>query len=155
MKTFEIEKDYQIVCEVKKTRNGFKHEATLLRSGYEIERTKICYYNRTWERFEFESVLRKLLDKTDILTKRRKNNFIEKASDKNREEIKKEFGLIGKIAGLGEVLGQNKKEKNDFKARIIKAGLENKGLIMPDDWDELDEKTKETRLNKVIAELGS
>jgi hypothetical protein len=33
---------------------------------------------------------------------------------------------------------------------MLKAGLSNKGLIMPEDWNELSEDEKEKRLNKVI-----
>jgi hypothetical protein len=39
------------------------------------EKAKCCYYNRTWERFEFETVISKLLDKTDRLTARQKAKF--------------------------------------------------------------------------------
>ena len=57
----------------------------------------------------------------------------------------------GIVAALGDLLGgDSKKDKNDWKARMIKAGLGDKGLIMPDDWDSLSEDEKETRLNKVI-----
>jgi len=62
-----------------------------------------------------------------------------------------EFGMIGKIAALGEVFGSTQKEKNDWKERMLKAGLGNKGLEMPEDWDKLDEDTKQARLDKVIA----
>lgn len=154
MKTFKIDKELTIVCEWKKTRNGFKHEATLLKNGSEIDRTKINYLNRTWESFEFKSVVEKLLDKTEALTERKKDNFLTRASDKAHEETRKEFGFIGAIAKMGEVFGKTKKEKNDWKARMLKAGLENKGLIMPDDWGSLTENEKEKRLNGVISELN-
>ena len=47
MKTFVINKRFAIVCEWKKTRNAFKHEAILLKDGLEAERAEICYQNRT------------------------------------------------------------------------------------------------------------
>lgn len=56
----------------------------------------------------------------------------------------------GIVAMLGEIFGTTQKEKNDWKARMLKAGLENRGLIMPDDWDTLSEDEKTRRLNKVI-----
>jgi hypothetical protein len=37
---------------------------------------------------------------------------------------------------------------------MIKAGLGNKGLEMPEDWDSLSEEEKERRLNNVIGELS-
>ena len=54
------------------------------------------------------------------------------------------------IAKLGDLFCQDKKEKNDWKKRMLMAGLENRGLSMPDDWNELSEDEKESRLNKVM-----
>ena len=60
MKLIKIDENTTIMCDVKDTRSGFKHEATLFINGNEIRKTKICYLNRTWERFQYESVLNKL-----------------------------------------------------------------------------------------------
>lgn len=61
---------------------------------------------------------------------------------------------VGMIASMGNIIaGDTVKEKNDWKARMIKAGYGDKGLIMPDDWDSLSEKEKEKRLDKVIKLL--
>ncbi len=49
------------------------------------------------------------------------------------------------IPKLGEVMTDNKKGSNDWKTRMLKAGLQDKGLIMPEE--------KETRLNGVIGVL--
>lgn len=55
------------------------------------------------------------------------------------------------VAKLGDIFNAgNEKASNDWKARMLKAGLEGKGLIMPEDWASLDEKTKAVRLNGVI-----
>jgi hypothetical protein len=63
MQSFQLNDEYTVFCEYKKTRSGFKHVATLLRNGQEIDSTKCCYINRTWERFTYQSVLCKLIDK--------------------------------------------------------------------------------------------
>lgn len=155
MKTFKINENLEAVCESKNTRNGFKHEATLLLNGIERESVKINYLNRTWESFEYESVLQKLLDKAgSLLSDDEKRDFIKNAQKKNREELDTHFGLIAGVAKLGEIFADTKKEKNDWKERMLKAGLENKGLIMPDDWETLTENEKETRLNGVIGVLA-
>jgi len=60
MKLFKINENVNIVCDSINTRSGFKHTATLFINGCERENTKICYLNRTWERFQYESVLKKL-----------------------------------------------------------------------------------------------
>lgn len=72
MKMFAISKHANVICEAKNTRNGFKHEATLILYGQECESVKINYQNRTWERYEYESVLSKLLDKTTNLDDQQK-----------------------------------------------------------------------------------
>ena len=62
MKTFRINDKLFIVCNYVKTRNGFKHTASLFENGLISSETKVCYLNRTWESFEFETVIEKLLD---------------------------------------------------------------------------------------------
>ena len=65
--------NYSIINESKITRNGFKHESTLYKKVkktnisfsqfefVELEKAKVFYINRTWERFQFESVMKKLI----------------------------------------------------------------------------------------------
>ena len=60
---------------------------------------------------------------------------------------------IAMIAKMGEIFGKTTKEKNDWKERMLKAGLENRGLMMPNDWETLNEDEKERRLNGAIAKL--
>lgn len=154
MKIFKINKELSIVCESKNTRNGFKHEAVLLKDGWkELEKTKICYLNRTWECFEYESVIQQLLGKIKPLTERKKANFLKRIERKTNARFKSNLNTIKMVASLGNVFGKTKKEKNDWKTRMLKAGLSDKGLIMPSDWDQLSEKEKEGRLNKVISVL--
>ena len=61
MKIFILNKKYSVVCDSKSTRYGFKHVASLCRNGIEIAETKINYLNRTWERFDYESILNKII----------------------------------------------------------------------------------------------
>lgn len=63
MQIFKINSKISIVCEAKSTRYGFRHEATILYNGSEYDKTKICYQNRTWERYTYESVLNKVAEK--------------------------------------------------------------------------------------------
>ena len=63
---------------------------------------------------------------------------------------------IATVMRLGDIFqsdkaGGNQKSRNDWKTRMLKAGLEGRGLIMPDDWDTLDEATKEARMDGVIG----
>ena len=153
MKTFRINKNLNVVCTTVNTRYGFKHEARLMNDGREIGFAKCCYYNRTWESYEYESVIQDLMRKTDILNKGQKTRFLNKISGKSKKETNRMFASIAMVAKLGEILTNDQKEANDWKERMLKAGLENKGLIMPDDWNQLDENEKTKRLNNVINHL--
>lgn len=57
-----------IICRSEKTRNGFRHIAEIQtrtsKKGYfyTLNTAKINYLNRTWERYNFESVIHKALE---------------------------------------------------------------------------------------------
>jgi hypothetical protein len=60
MRIFNLDNKYSVICNTKETRNGFKHEAVICINGYAGNvKTKICY--RTWERFTYEDVLKKVI----------------------------------------------------------------------------------------------
>jgi len=147
MKEFKINDEYNAICEWKKTRNGFKHEATLLRNGEEIISVKECYLNRTWESYEFETVLRKLLKKANILTEEERKDFLENGRMKEKERVDNLFGTISMVAKIGEIMCDDKKSANDWKKRMITAGLP---VTFPDDWETLSEEEKESRMNKAL-----
>ena len=61
-KTFKValSKDEYIFlhCSTQNTRYGFRHVCDFIAPGDRcFTRAKCCYYNRTWERFKYESVL--------------------------------------------------------------------------------------------------
>lgn len=162
MKTFKINDTYYIEAEYKKTRSAFKHTATLYKASSgigeeyipteEIESVKICYQNRTWERYEFEDVLHKLLDKAKITTEEQTKILLDNWASDNKKELDKKFGMIGVFAKMGEILTDTQEEKNNWKMRMLKAGL-GEGLQEPDDWNTLTEEVKTARLERVILEL--
>ena len=45
------------VCRWENTRYGFRHLVALMVNGYEVASAKKCYYNRTWERYGYESAI--------------------------------------------------------------------------------------------------
>ena len=51
--------DYTFYCESQGTRYGFRHLCHVFKNGVHVADSKCCYYNRTWERFTFQSVLNK------------------------------------------------------------------------------------------------
>lgn len=157
MENFKINDELTVACEWKKTRTAFKHVATLRRGWQALNEVKICYLNRTWESYEFESVLDKLAgDKgtKNLLTAEELETFKDKIKngwrEESDEETKKSFGIIGAIASLGGMMSEDKAGANKWKARMLKAGL---NLEMPEDWDTLSEDEQEKRLNNVINKL--
>jgi hypothetical protein len=55
---------------------------------------------------------------------------------------------VGAAAKMGEIFTDSQAEANKWKLRMLRAGIP--GLSIPDNWDELSEDAKQTRLDKVI-----
>ena len=60
--TLPNNKTITFICHTENTRYGFRHLCRNLEDSGEYT-TKRCYYNRTWERFEYESVLEDAIEK--------------------------------------------------------------------------------------------
>lgn len=73
MRIFNLNENYSVVCNSEATRNGFRHLATLTRGSHEIAKAKASYQNRTWECYEFETVLLKIVN--DNFEGQEKENF--------------------------------------------------------------------------------
>jgi hypothetical protein len=150
-KLFTVNEHITISCRAEKTRSGFRHLASLLIDGWISGTAKVCYQNRTWERFEFQTVIK-------ALARKEGSTEVEKAIRDYAENYKEDdsmFRSIAAIAALGSIMTNTQAEANDWKARMIKAGLGNQGLEIPDDWDTLTEDEKTRRLDAVIHELGA
>lgn len=78
MDLFKINKSMNVVCRSEKTRSGFRHIAELYLNGSAIEKATASYVNRTWERFTYQSVIIKLIEKSERLTQRQKTLFLKK-----------------------------------------------------------------------------
>lgn len=150
METFTLPEDFIIACRSEGTRYGFRHLAELTHNGREVAKDKACYYNRTWERYTFETVIHGVIDKYfDEVTAKAYKEIVDKQA---LGDIEQSFKMIGVIAKLGEVFTDKPEEQNKWKRRMLEAGLS--GLDFPEDFDDLPEEEKENRLNMVIAELG-
>lgn len=150
MKTFEITDNIKIEAEYYETRYSWGHKAWIYLNGREVGYKKITYYNRTWERFEFESILYSVIEKSS-LSKEQKE--LSKTWVKSYEPGNP-FKTVAMVAKLGDLFGTTQKEKNDWKARMLKAGIPDGALQMPDDWNELTEDEKERRLNGAIEAIA-
>lgn len=61
---------------------------------------------------------------------------------------------VAMVAAFGNVLCNTDKEKNDWKLRMMKAGLGNRGLSIPDDFDSLPEAEKTRRLDAALKAIS-
>ncbi len=58
--------------------------------------------------------------------------------------------VVKACAAIGTVLCESEKEKNKWRVRMIKAGLEKYGVSFPEDWDLLTEAEKTKRLDAAL-----
>lgn len=61
---------------------------------------------------------------------------------------------VAMVAKISSLFCNTPKETNDWQMRMLKAGLGNRGLIMPDNWNELSEEEKSKRLNQAIGVMA-
>jgi tRNA G18 (ribose-2'-O)-methylase SpoU len=144
-KTFKINDNIEIECKRQNTNYGFRHVATLFKNDHELNMVKCCYYNRTWESFEFESVIHKLANKAKNLTEDEKQQIM---NFDNTENELKPLKMLSAIMQMTDLFNDDIKQKNDSKLRMLKAQM-GEALILPDDWENLDEQIKSQRLNKI------
>lgn len=52
---------FTLVCEFWTARNSWGHKVTLYQSTKIIGRAKVRYYNRTWERYQFQSIIKSVI----------------------------------------------------------------------------------------------
>ena len=132
-----------IKCWTTDQRDGFTHYAQIWRDGESISSARVKYYNRTWEAFEYESVI---------------NNAIDKAPKELQAELT--AGLTGKpeqagseqalgaILALGDIVSKSEAERNSWRLRMLLATY-GEALQVPDDWEKLPEAIKTERLDKI------
>ena len=158
MKIFKITPKIEVVCTSESTRSGFRHLATLFIDGQEHSTDKCTYQNRTWESYDFQSVLHRIITRSDLTTEDKNVclKFIEKGHHEGQpSDVDRMMNRVTGIANLAEVFCDTQKEKNNWKLRMLKAGLESKGLIVPEDWESLSEEQKQERLDAVIKLAGA
>lgn len=104
-------REYSFYCHTTSTRNGFCHTVETLADGSWLRDTKISYINRTWERFDYETALKRAIEKCKAEDREQLNEIIierkyqeehekcekflsafkseyDKLSDKNKEILK-------------------------------------------------------------------
>ena len=109
-------KEISFRCYTTDTRSGFCHTAHYIGWEYDLTDTKASYYNRTWERFEYESVLKKAIEKlpTDV----RQQVYDQIIDHKAAEEEQKAEEQFEAFKSLHDSLSPENKE------RLAKSGIE-------------------------------
>ena len=106
MNLLRLDPEYTVTTYSESTRNGFRHVAILFRNGYEVNKATANYLNRTWESYDFQTVLHKLLDKS----------FDKDKAKVLKEDLDKKSGRS--LMAKGRVF--DNVEKKDSGVRIIR-----------------------------------
>ena len=127
-------------------------------SKYTVEENDGLIHEVTADQENKDETIRRLLDDSFFNNSPWYYNIIRKDMElENKHRAKKDpktdFKTIATVAKMGAFFGKDLKEKNDWKARMLRAGLETKGLQMPPDWNTLDEAEKQKRLDDVLRIL--
>jgi hypothetical protein len=148
MKEYRLNKVFTVVCESEKTRYGFRHLARLLENGSQVNKTKACYYNRTWESYDFQSVIHAVINAHfDQRTAKR----LCKAVDKKALGIaSKRFQPVKAMVALGNLLGNTAEERAGFNKRIMSTIP---GVDFPEGFDQLPAEERERRLTAAAEVL--
>lgn len=151
--TIHLPNGMKMVARYGDSRDGFNHFATLYnKEGGILGEAKIHYINRTWESYDYQSVLRRLLND-------KSGRWL---SDKEKEATNQflnsdltdwsGFKSIAAFGALAEVLGTGLKQKNELKMKAVKSL---KGLEVPEEWENLPEAEKAKRLDKTLELIGN
>lgn len=100
--------EYEIVAYSYETRHSWGHKATLIHNGtHELNQYKITYYNRTWECYQYQSVIKSVIsDYLDYLL----NEYVDDyKADNNIKRLKK---------SIRDELVKQCKESNEFYQKL-------------------------------------
>lgn len=88
-------KEYSINCYTQSTSYGFRHVAFIDGVWGETQLAKAAYYNRTWERFTYETVLKKAIDKLPKEDRAELYNIlIERKAQAEHEQAEKDIAAF-------------------------------------------------------------
>ncbi len=87
------------------------------------------------------------------ITGRKIDGSIEAQEQRQEDANNSLMRMTGMVATIGNIFCDTTEAKNDWKKRMLAAGLSNSGLTFPEDWNQLSEEEKETRLNAAIETI--
>ena len=113
-------REYEFRCYTTWTRNGFCHTAH--NCTYSVSDTKQSYINRTWERFDYETVLKRAIEKLDKVVGLSKEIveevYAQIIEHKAAEEHEKAEAFVKSFEALHSTLSTENKE------RLANSGIE-------------------------------
>jgi hypothetical protein len=153
MKTYNFGEGYQVNCRSERTRYGFRHLCELTKDYNVLAETKACYYNRTWEAYEFQSVIHKAIGIAFGAEGRKKNTpeqnamikgYCDEIDARARGEEAKRFDPVKMVCAVGALLTDNPEERANWDKRMLSTVP---GIDFPDDFDQLPAEEKQRRLD--------
>lgn len=88
-------REFEFLCHSKSTRNGFAHICRLYVDGVRFTEAKVNYLNRTWENYEFQSVM-----ETSV------RQVIESAEEYAKFQVKTELGVSRMTKKANDMLSE-------------------------------------------------
>ena len=80
--TYKVgDKTYRFYCHTEDTKYGFKHICDVFFNGQPVAYATAKYYNRTWESFEYQSVMKKAVDGISNATEDEKKDLKDQIED--------------------------------------------------------------------------
>ena len=156
MKTYNFGEGYQVNCRSERTRYGFRHLCELTKDYNVLAKTKACYYNRTWEAYEFQSVIYQAINAVfDFRTRSQqkkgmeRNPLIKQYCDEIDARARgieaKRFDPVKMAVAFGALLTDNPEERANWDKRMLSTIP---GIDFPDDFDSLPVEEQQKRLDK-------
>lgn len=142
-KVFELDGTYSITCWVYETRYSWGHYAEIAKNGSVFNETKYTYYNRTWESYQYQSIIHGLINKARL-----PDTYNKIADAIGEGNTSKELAHLRLVAVTAGILGT---PDTQLKTLITATGG---AITKPDDWDTLTDTEKKERLDKAIEVLS-
>lgn len=145
-RTIDAGQGRRIELRTQDTNYGFRHIAEFY-DGTMIGYAKACYYNRTWESYDYQSVIHDVIDNAGVEDPEALKKVID---TQELKRINDDFGVLGAIMNISNVLSEDPAEQSDFKLRMLRARFGN-AVNIPEDWDRLSTEEQNSRLDKISA----
>lgn len=90
-------REYLFINNSRGNRSGFVHETELMRDNWIIGKNKVQYYNRTWEVYTYQTVMKGLVsslmesEKEEYKTEWKNKHGVKRLTEAKRKVMEEEF----------------------------------------------------------------